>query len=198
MDTGATPTTVSPLLVATIVKNYLGHNPLSAADIAILITTVHLALQQVGTPPDPTGPARSPAVPIRRSIHRDYLICLECGRRAKTMRRHLDTSHGLTPEQYRARWGLQKDYPISAPAYAEARSAMAKQIGLIWVAVASQPRCRRQNLGELVVADDRSSGSTRHSSFVTSPPQTRRRRAKNDEPVAGAVATRYDRPHEIS
>jgi predicted transcriptional regulator len=130
MDTETTPIPAYPLLVSTIVRKYVEHHHLAATDLPNLITTVHQALRQVGTTTEPAEPARTPAVPIRRSITHDGLYCLECGRRGPTLRRHIRTRHGLGPDQYRARWGLGSDYPFTAPEYSERRSAMAKQIGL--------------------------------------------------------------------
>ena len=130
MDVETKSTTVNPALVSTIIKQYVSHNQLAVSDIPTLILTVHAALQQVGAPAEPVEPARTPAVPIRRSVTRDFLICLECGRKGPMLRRHLQTQHGLTPGEYRERWGLKQDYPMSAPASSEARSAIAKQIGL--------------------------------------------------------------------
>jgi predicted transcriptional regulator len=99
-----------------------------------LLRAVHAALRSFGDqtePPRAAAPApREPAVPVERSITPDYLICLEDGRRLKTLKRHLRAAFGLTPEAYRARWGLPPDYPMVAPGYAQRRSALAKAQGL--------------------------------------------------------------------
>jgi hypothetical protein len=76
------------------------------------------------------GGERTPAVPIRRSVHRDYVVCLECGRRGQMLKQHLTTGHGLAVDQYRARWNLTRDHPMTAPGYSERRSGLAKQVGL--------------------------------------------------------------------
>jgi len=130
MEPETGPKSIDPLLVSTIVRKYVAHHHLAVTELPNLIATVHQALRQVGTAREPAERARTPAVPIRRSITRDALYCLECGRKARTLRRHIRMSHGLNPDQYRARWGLRPDYPMTAPEYAERRSAIAKQTGL--------------------------------------------------------------------
>ncbi len=92
--------------------------------------TVHQALTSLGKPAAEVNGERIPAVPIRRSVHRDYVVCLECGWRGQMLKRHVATGHGLTVEQYRARWNLSREHPITAPGYSEQRSSLAKQIGL--------------------------------------------------------------------
>jgi predicted transcriptional regulator len=103
----------------------------SPADLPALIKQVHSALATVGAPAVEPAPApKEPAVPVKKSITADYLICLEDGRKFKSLKRHLRTKYDMTPEDYRAKWGLPKDYPMVAPNYAEARSNLAKQMGL--------------------------------------------------------------------
>jgi predicted transcriptional regulator len=118
-------------MAADIVSAYVGKNPVAVDQLPDLIRQVHGALQTVGSPP-PEAPAEkpTPAVPIRRSINPDYLICLEDGRQFKSLKRHLRTKYDLTPEAYRAKWGLPKDYPMVAPNYAASRSQLAKEMGL--------------------------------------------------------------------
>src|SRR6266481_134851 len=87
-------------------------------------------LAGLGKPAAETGGERTPAVPIRRSVHRDYVVCLECGWRGQMLRRHVATGHGLDVDQYRARWNLSRDHPMVALGYSERRSGLAKQIGL--------------------------------------------------------------------
>jgi predicted transcriptional regulator len=116
-------------LVAKIVESYVRHNKLASGDIPTLIAAVRRSLNELGRPAAPTEP-RMPAVPVRRSVRRDYLVCLECGYRGQMLRRHLARAHNLAPEEYRARWDLPRSYPVTAPAYSERRSAMAKSIGL--------------------------------------------------------------------
>jgi predicted transcriptional regulator len=113
-------------LTADIVAAYVSHNAAMANDLPVLIHTVHRSLQSAGAP----RRAPVPAVPIRNSIAEDYLICLEDGRKFKSLKRHLRAEYGMSPEDYRAKWGLASTYPMVAPAYAAARSALAKQIGL--------------------------------------------------------------------
>lgn len=118
-------------MTAGIVSAYVGNNLVSTADLPALIKQVHAALATVGAPAaEPTPAPKEPAVPVRKSITPDYLICLEDGRKFKSLKRHLRTKYDMTPEDYRAKWGLPKDYPMVAPNYAEARSNLAKQMGL--------------------------------------------------------------------
>jgi predicted transcriptional regulator len=115
-------------LAAKIVTAYLRHNPLGADQIGTLISTVHQALGRLGEPTE-AAIERAPAVPVRRSVHRDYVVCLECGYRGQILRRHLAV-HNLSVDEYRARWDLSREHPIVAPAYKERRSQLAKQLGL--------------------------------------------------------------------
>jgi len=119
-------------LAAEVVAAYVSNNPLPKSDLPDLILAVHSSLERLGSEPEralPQAEAKSPAVPIRRSVTPDYLICLEDGRRFKSLRRHLG-GLGLTPEQYREKWKLPSDYPMVAPNYAAQRSALARKIGL--------------------------------------------------------------------
>jgi predicted transcriptional regulator len=117
-------------MTADIVSAYVGANTVATADVPALIHSVYRALAGVGAAAEPPPVEREPAVSIKRSIAPDYLICLEDGRRFKSLKRHLRTKYDLSPDDYRARWGLPKDYPMVAPNYAKARSALAKQMGL--------------------------------------------------------------------
>jgi predicted transcriptional regulator len=118
-------------LTAEIVSAYLSNNPTPASEIPLLISQVHGALQRVssGRVEAPIEPAR-PAVSVKKSVTPDYLVCLEDGKRFKSLKRHLRSQYNMTPEQYRDKWGLPSDYPMVAPNYAVARSALAKQMGL--------------------------------------------------------------------
>jgi predicted transcriptional regulator len=118
-------------LTAEIVSAYVSNNSVAAADIPALINQVHAALTRVfaGQGDAPAEPLR-PAVPIKKSITPDYLVCLEDGKKFKSLKRHLRTQYNMTPEQYREKWGLAADYPMVAPNYAQARSQLAKQMGL--------------------------------------------------------------------
>ena len=118
-------------LTASIVSAYLSNNPTPAAEIPNLISQVHGALTRVssGRVEAPLEPAK-PAVSLKKSIAPDYLVCLEDGKRFKSLKRHLRTQYNMTPEQYREKWGLPADYPMVAPNYAVARSQLAKKMGL--------------------------------------------------------------------
>jgi predicted transcriptional regulator len=119
-------------LAAEIVAAFVSYNPVPKSELPSLIESVHSAVQGLEKGPVTALPqieAKAPAVPIRRSITPDFLICLEDGKRFKTMRRHL-AGLGLTPAQYREKWHLPADYPMVAPNYAAQRSALAKKIGL--------------------------------------------------------------------
>jgi predicted transcriptional regulator len=114
-----------------IVSAYVSHNALSVTDLPKLIADVHSALQGLkGTPlPEPAEDLK-PAVPVRKSIAADYLICLEDGKKFKSLKRHLRTHYDLSPEDYREKWGLPADYPMVAPNYSATRSRLAKDNGL--------------------------------------------------------------------
>jgi predicted transcriptional regulator len=118
-------------MTADIVSAYVGNNSVSANDLPSLIQSVHRALSGVtnGVEAIEVAP-KEPAVPVKRSITPDYLVCLEDGRKFKSLKRHLRTKYNLSPEDYRAKWSLAKDYPMVAPNYAKARSDLAKQMGL--------------------------------------------------------------------
>ena len=114
-----------------IVSAYVGHNSVKSSDLAGLIQSVHRALTHVDQPVAVEDNApKEPAVPVKKSITPDFLICLEDGRKFKSLKRHLRTKFNMSPEDYRAKWGLPKDYPMVAPNYARARSDLAKQMGL--------------------------------------------------------------------
>ena len=119
-------------LTADIVAAHVSNNDVTAADLPGLIRTVHEALTGIGTPPAPVAPAakQEPAVAVRNSVKPDYIVCLEDGKKLKMLKRHLMTHYQLTPEQYRRKWNLAADYPMTAPSYADQRRTLAKQIGL--------------------------------------------------------------------
>jgi predicted transcriptional regulator len=117
-------------LTSTIVAAYVRQNQITSDQLGALISTVHQALSGLGKLATETGGERTPAVPIRRSVHRDYVVCLECGWRGQMLRRHLVTGHGSTVEQYRARWSLSRDHPVTASGYSERRSTLALEFGL--------------------------------------------------------------------
>jgi predicted transcriptional regulator len=118
-------------LTAEIVSAYVSNNPVPAADMPGLINQVHTALTRISAghadaQPEPL----KPAVSVKKSITPDYIVCLEDGKKFKSLKRHLRTQYNMTPEQYRDKWGLPPDYPMVAPNYAAARSQLAKQMGL--------------------------------------------------------------------
>ncbi|WP_295806177.1 MucR family transcriptional regulator [uncultured Nitratireductor sp.] len=118
-------------LTADVVAAYVSNNPVPASELSNLIADVHAALGRVsGTPETPPAEKQKPAVNPKRSVHEDYIICLEDGKKFKSLKRHLMTHYGMTPEQYREKWGLDANYPMVAPSYAVARSKLAKQMGL--------------------------------------------------------------------
>jgi predicted transcriptional regulator len=118
-------------LTATIVSAYVSNNSVPSADLPTLIGQVHSALTRVssGHGEAPSEPLK-PAVSVKKSITPDYIVCLEDGKKFKSLKRHLRTQYSMTPEQYRDKWGLPPDYPMVAPSYAAARSHLAKQMGL--------------------------------------------------------------------
>lgn len=119
-------------LTTQIVAAYLGNNSVAVSDVPALINSVYSAITNLGRP-QPAGEdteRQTPAVPIKKSVRPDHIICLECGKKNKMLKRHLASEHDLTPAEYRAKWGLPSDYPMTAPEYATQRSEMAKSIGL--------------------------------------------------------------------
>lgn len=117
-------------LTADIVSAHVSHNNVAATDVPQLIRSVFEALDKVGKPVVVAEPQPEPAVSIRASIKPDYLVCLEDGKKLKMLKRYLRTNYNMTPEEYRAKWKLPRDYPMVAPAYAEQRRGLARAIGL--------------------------------------------------------------------
>ncbi len=118
-------------LAADIVSAYVSNNSVPTSDLPTLINEVHTALLRVGggTVEVPVE-APKPAIPVKKSVTPDYIVCLEDGKKFKSLKRHLRTQYNMTPEQYREKWGLPVDYPMVAPNYAKARSELAKEMGL--------------------------------------------------------------------
>jgi predicted transcriptional regulator len=114
--------------VARIVSGYVKKNHVPPDDMPALIAVVYQSLTAAGKAPEP--PAQNPAVPIRRSVTTNYVVCLECGRHGRMLRRHIHDRYGISAEQYRARWKLSPEHPLTAPAYSEWRSELAKRMGL--------------------------------------------------------------------
>jgi predicted transcriptional regulator len=120
---------VDPHLTTKIVRSYVQHHIVGAGQLSELIASVHRALAQLGHPVQPEE-VRTPAVSVRQSVRPDYVVCLDCGYRGKTLRRHISSRHGLSRAEYLTRWRLQPNHPLTAPAYSERRSTLAKQLGL--------------------------------------------------------------------
>ena len=119
-------------LAADIVSAYVSNNTVPAGDLPALINDVYNALTRTssGVAPEPEPEPLKPAVPVKKSITPEYIICLEDGKKFKSLKRHLRTQYNMTPEEYREKWGLAADYPMVAPNYAAARSELAKKMGL--------------------------------------------------------------------
>lgn len=118
-------------MVAEIVSAYVANNPVQAADLPKLIESVHTALTDVdqqGVQADRSG--LKPAVPVKKSVTDDHIVCLEDGKKFKSLKRHLRTRYDMSPEEYREKWGLPRDYPMVAPNYAKQRSQLARKMGL--------------------------------------------------------------------
>jgi predicted transcriptional regulator len=119
----------NPHSTAMIVSSYVRHHTLRPEQLSDLITAVHHALSHLGQPIQ-TKEVLTPAVSVRRSVHHDYVVCMDCGYRGQTLRRHISTRHALDRDGYLKRWGLRSDHPLTAPAYSERRSTLAKALGL--------------------------------------------------------------------
>lgn len=117
-------------LTTEIVSSHVANNTVSTADLPDLIQTIYSKLADLASDAEPPAEELVPAVPVKKSVTDDYIICLEDGKKLKMLKRHLATAYNMTPEDYRAKWGLKPDYPMVAPNYAAKRQALAKQIGL--------------------------------------------------------------------
>ncbi len=115
-------------LTTKVVAAHVANNPIAATDVPGIIATVHQALAALG--PEETAAKPEPAVSIKQSVKPEYIVCLDDGKKFKMLKRHLKTAYNMTPDDYRKRWGLPRDYPMVAPNYAATRSALAKKIGL--------------------------------------------------------------------
>lgn len=133
MSIGEAPGADYVALAAEVVSAFVGHNSLPVSELPGLITSVHAALVKISGSPAVSASAEpevlTPAVPVRKSVTPDYIVCLDDGRKFKSLKRHL-ASLGMTPDQYRSKWGLAAEYPMVASNYAATRSALAKKIGL--------------------------------------------------------------------
>ena len=131
-------------LTADIAAAYVSNNTVPAAEVPLIIQTIYRALGTLGkTDLTPAQEPRKPAVPIRKSITPDFLISLEDGKPYKSLKRHLRTQYNMSPDEYRSKWGLPKDYPMVAPNYAASRSALAKSMGLGRGGTSKKPRAVR-------------------------------------------------------
>ena len=133
-------------IAAEIVAAYVSNNSVAAADLAALIGDVHSALVRIAKgaiAPAPVEAKPIPAVPIKKSVTPDFIVCLEDGQKFRSLRRHLSAKYGMTPDEYRAKWGLPDDYPVTAPNYAAQRSALAKASGLGQVGNSATRKKRR-------------------------------------------------------
>src|SRR4051794_17989435 len=133
-------------LTADIVSAFVAKNTVQAAELPSLISTVHGALSGLGKPKEPVAETHEPPMPWKKAIRPDYIISFEDGRQYKSMKRHL-TSRGITPDQYRAKWGLPRDFPMIAPSYSAARSELAKSLGLGQKAAAGRAKGKAKNAG---------------------------------------------------
>ncbi|WP_119461531.1 MucR family transcriptional regulator [Rhodospirillaceae bacterium SYSU D60014] len=127
-------------LATDIVSAHLSNNTVAVSDLPQLIREVYQTLAMLGGVQTPASERPTPVVPIKKSVMPDYIVCLEDGKKLKMLKRHLRTAYGMSPEEYRERWGLPPDYPMVAPNYAKQRSKLAKDIGL-----GTQPRRRRSS-----------------------------------------------------
>ena len=130
-------------IVADLVSAYVSNNSIRAADLPEFIASVHASIRSLADgQSEPTPPPLVPAVPVKKSVSQDHIICLEDGKKFRSLKRHLGTVYNMTPDEYRTKWGLPKDYPMVAPGYSEIRSKLAKDIGL------GQPRSTEDTSAE--------------------------------------------------
>jgi predicted transcriptional regulator len=172
---------ISPHLTAKIVRGYVRHHRLRPDQLPDLIASVHRTLGQLRQPPEPQE-IRNPAVPVRQSVRHDYVVCLDCGYRGKTLRRHIGIRHGLKGDEYRRRWGLRSDHPLTAPAYSEQRSTLAKELGLGWKSMPVAPAPATPEYVAVNVEEQVGTNPT--------PKRTRRPRSKSDVNEAAAEPTK--------
>ena len=177
-------------LTAKIVGSYLRHHKVGASQLPDLIAIVHRSLSGLGQQPL-AKEALTPAVSVRQSVRPDYVVCLDCGYRGKTLRRHISSRHGLNRDEYRRRWGLQPDHPLTAPAYSERRSTLAKQLGLGRKPKADEAPAPIAAESAMAISDEETDHpspmrATRSGSTKT---RQRRRRSRVTRPQAEPVAT---------
>ncbi len=131
-NSASSPFDNAAALATEIVSAYVANNSVPTGELPALIATVHAAIVtlRIGPTVAITAPTQEPAVAIRKSVTNDFIVCLENGKKFKSLRRHLSSVYGMTPEQYRTKWNLPQDYPMVAPSYAAVRSQLARRIGL--------------------------------------------------------------------
>jgi predicted transcriptional regulator len=193
-------------LTTKIVQSYVRHHRLGPDQLSDLITSIQRAIGQLGQPSE-LEEVRTPAVSVRRSVRHDYVICLDCGHRGKTLRRHISIRHGLDRDEYLRRWGLKSDHPLTAPAYSERRSTLAKALGLgrksvtevaptptptasTPVDVAANPKARRTRRSRLASKSEGAATETAR------PKPARRRRSRTQ--VGSPAAVQTDSPTAAS
>ena len=153
-------------LAAEIVAAYVSNNTVRPEELGTLISEVHTALKRAPSgPAEPVPEPQEPAVSIRKSVTPDYIVCLEDGKKFKSLKRHLQNAHGMSPAEYRAKWGLTTDYPMVAPNYSEARSSLARTMGL-----GRKPSPERTEDAQPAAAEQATAAAT--------PKRTRRAKAK--------------------
>jgi len=130
MDNNVQAGTSTLEIVVDVVSAYVSRNPVPVAEVPNLIASVYESINSLSSPAGPKPEEMKPAVPVKKSVTPDYIVCLEDGKKFKSLRRHLSTAFGMTPDEYRAKWNLPADYPMVAPSYREQRSALAKAAGL--------------------------------------------------------------------
>lgn len=130
MDNNVQAGTSTLEIVVDVVSAYVSRNPVPVAEVPNLIASVYESINSLSSPAVPKPGEMKPAVSIKKSVTPDYIVCLEDGKKFKSLRRHLSTAFGMTPDEYRAKWNLPADYPMVAPNYREQRSALAKAAGL--------------------------------------------------------------------
>jgi len=153
-------------LTADIVSSYLRHNQVPAAELPSVLRRIHDSLGEMsGQTPAATANLQ-PAIPVKKSVSDDFIICLEDGKKLRTLKRYLMTQYNMTPEQYRAKWGLPRDYPMVAPAYARLRSAFAKKIGLGRVPGRGKRGAKWRNQKKAILARNEQNDVAQHDGCI--------------------------------
>lgn len=174
-------------LTADIVSAHVANNNVSTADVPTLIQSVYAALSKTAEPAVVEAPKAEPAVPVRSSVKHDYIVCLEDGKKLKMLKRYLRTNYNTTPEEYRAKWNLPRDYPMVAPAYAATRKELAQKIGLGRKKVVETVEAVEQAVAKPVKKAAKSVvdgiAAAREHLGTTEAKPARKPRAKKEEPV---------------